>query len=252
MHESYGEWCIELQYIGMQYLRGLFVWDFMAFAPSLLGALLNSPFLIMFRILRFSKLNRLLHKFDVLQAKIQTHYMRYQRYIYNVFLVIKAGFIMSCLVHFTICFFIFLSLFDIHGTEKGYIEIYDLGNEDLFYIGSYANMMQFVITTCTTVGYGAENVVSNIEKILAMLLMCFGSFMIAFIKETINKYWRELTLEAKSMELKIEAQDFNMEMVKATKFVENEREKIFTFFDNMQMEEVQKNNFNYNTFDAFP
>ena len=70
MLELRGEWCIELQYIGLNYLRGFFVLDFIAFAPSLLGALLGSPYLIMFRILRFSKLSRLLHKFEVLQNKI--------------------------------------------------------------------------------------------------------------------------------------------------------------------------------------
>ena len=117
MLELRGEWCVELQYIGMNYLRGFFVLDFVAFAPSLLGVVFGSPYLIMFRILRFSKLSRLLHKFDVLQSKIQTRYMRYQRNIYNVFLVVKAGFIISCLVHFTICFLILVSLSDVHGSE---------------------------------------------------------------------------------------------------------------------------------------
>ena len=188
------EWCVELQFLALNYLRSYFVFDFLAAVPSMTGLLFSVPYLNYFRVFRVLRLGRLMQACDQLSEKLSMVFIRSQIAIQNANLILKATFKLSFLIHFSICFFIINARYIrfVNEPHLGMLEINDVHKEQV--LESYVAALVFVVTTYTTIGYGEQNVVSPREKVMAMVFMVAGGFMLATIKDVIVNFRRQATL----------------------------------------------------------
>ena len=88
----------------------------------------------------------------------------------------------------------------------GMLEINDVHSDQV--LESYVAALVFVVTTYTTIGYGEQNVVSPREKVMAMVFMVAGGFMLATIKDVIVNFRKQATLIDELSRIRHEAQDF--------------------------------------------
>lgn len=203
------EWCVELQFLALEYLSTYFVFDFLAAMPSLVGLLFSISHLKFFRVFRVLRLQRLMQACDQLSEKLQVKFIRRQREVQNSNLILKASFKLSFLLHFSICFFIiitrYINLSSAAGLDYhlGMLELNDVSYDQT--LESYVSALVFVMTTYTTIGYGEQNVVSPREKIMAMLFMVAGGFMLATIKDVIVNYRKQVTVMGELTRIKHEA-----------------------------------------------
>jgi len=119
------EWCVELQFLALEYLRSYFVFDFLAAVPSMLGLLFSVPFLRFFRIFRVLRLGRLMRACDQLSENLSLVFIRSQIAIQNANLILKATFKLSFLIHFSVCFFVVNARYVafVNEPHKGMLEV---------------------------------------------------------------------------------------------------------------------------------
>ena len=102
---------------------------------------------------------------------------------FNNYLGLYSGFIITVTcMHIMACTFIFIGKCEYPGWIINY------GYQDLNYSELYLIAIYYIITTCTTVGYGDLTCITLVEKIFGLIMEIVGIFAYSFAVSSISNY----------------------------------------------------------------
>jgi hypothetical protein len=144
--------------------------------------------------------------------KIETQYMLL--YVYKIIRLIIIAIIIT---YFVGCFWwLFCSNYTSNDSENTFINYFNLNDLDEFYqltISCY-----YALTTLSTVGYGDFYPVSNIERVVAVIIMLLG---VAFFSYIMGKFIEIIINYEKKMGVVYKSGDLNNWLNLLTRFTNN-------------------------------
>ena len=148
------------------YLRNLFIWDFISLFPYILSIILNIDDIKLALLLRIFKLSKIFGKFEE-----QLHLSDKPKGIYEL---TKLALQIIFVGHFFACFWIYIAnIEEQYGVMNTWIHTFNLNNSEWKY--KYISSLYFTVYTMVTVGYGdiyPSNIYERTCCIFLMILTC--------------------------------------------------------------------------------
>lgn len=205
-----------------RYLKsGQFFVDFLATFPFYLiqnndSEDNNNAFGVLFKLLRMVRIPKILNLLDMyrfnkfLEAMVsgQTRGKRvqYNLIMKNIFKVIRLIMLTIIITYFTGCCFYFVSSLQ-DPSEYTFLTnpAFNLNTDQVTNFQKFVTVCYFSITTLSTVGYGDFYPISNVEKIMGIVIMLAGvaffSFVMSSFIEIISNFSRNLGPEEETFEM---------------------------------------------------
>ncbi|OMJ92390.1 hypothetical protein SteCoe_4832 [Stentor coeruleus] len=194
------------------------------------------------RMYRFMRILRLLKLLRFLRSQYVNNLLMKNKFNTSSGRIIIFFFILAISVHILGCLWFYVSKTD--NSHITWAFVYHI--EDQPDYAQYLSSIYFVFTTLTTVGYGDNTPISNIEKMFTIILMAFGvvfySYMIGSLSSSLKSKDRITTkLKAKLNGIKEFAKAVNMSQTLHKKIVSNLKTNAFTnVLDNLDIDIIIK------------
>lgn len=168
---------------------------------------------MLFKLLRMVRIPKILNLLDLtrfnqfveVMVSGQTRGKRVQYHLVmkNIFKVIRLILLTVIITYFTGCAFYFVS--SLQEGDLNFLVTNDLDTDEYSNFYKFVTVCYFSITTLSTVGYGDLYPISNIEKLLGIVIMLAGvaffSFVMSSFIEIISTFNRNLGVEEETFEL---------------------------------------------------
>jgi hypothetical protein len=200
--------------IAMNYLKGWFCMDFLSSIPlSLIGYYQGSHskasgLIKLIRLRNVPKLVRIGKLMSMLKRFLMIEDVEYLLNKYNrLFRMIKVIISVCACIHIVACLFFLMAKLDNFGSDT-WVSRYGLST--LVVADCYETSVYWAITTLTTIGYGDITPRLPLEKLLAMIWMIIGVYVVCFSVSSFSYFYLEIDLKNKVLDSQILiAEDFS-------------------------------------------
>ena len=195
--------------------NGEFFFDFVATFPFyLIPQETDTDYATLLKLLRMVRIPKILNLLDLtrfnkltdalISGQTRGKKVEYQQNMKNLFKVIRLILLTVIITYFTGCTFYFVSSLQPQD-EQNFLINNSLDTDDYSNFYKFVTVCYFSITTLSTVGYGDLSPVTNIEKVLGVLIMLAGvgffSFVMSSFIEIISNFQRNLGVVEETLEL---------------------------------------------------